>query len=208
MIKVTTQKFYRVGGASTQLKGVTSDIVLPPVTAGLRIGEAEQDYAMAYDEIPRAGGYVKSSRIARILPELMARSVTRTDADKDMQYTREDIARAKTRQEKNELSLNKAVRHAENAQLMERKKAIDAERKLRYEQMAAEDAKNLTIYRLKLTDVKAAKLPLASKDDKNEYMDENEDPEDELTETPEYPSNLDPVLREALHIAKDMVDMP
>ena len=106
------------------------------------------------------------------------------------------------------MSLNKAVRHAENAQLVERKKAMDAERKQRYEQMAADDAKNLTIYRLKLTDVKSPKLPLASKEDKNDYMDENKDPEDELTETPDYPSNLDPVLREALHIARDMVDMP
>ena len=208
MIKVTTQKFYRVGGASTQLKGVESDIVLPTVTAGLRLGEGEHDYAMPYDEIPRAGGYVKSSRIARILPELMARSKARTDKDKDMQYTREDIERSKERQEKNSVSLNKTVRHAENAQLMERKKAIDAERKVRYEQMAADDEKNLTIYRLKLTDVKAPKLPLASKDDDNEYMDENKDPEEELTETPDYPSNLDPVLREALHIVKDMVDMP
>ena len=208
MIKVTTQKFYRVGGASTQLKGVESDIVLPSVTAGLRLGEAEQDYAMPYDEIPRAGGYVKSSRIARILPELMARSNARVAADKDMQYTREDIERAKERQEKNIVSLNKAVRQAENAQLLERKKEIDAERKVRYERMSAEDEKNLTIYRLKLSDVKSPKLPLASKDDDNEYMDENEDPEEELTETPEYPSNLDPVLREALHIVKDMVDMP
>jgi carboxyl-terminal processing protease len=208
MIKVTTQKFYRVGGASTQLKGVASDIVLPTVTGGLRIGEGEQDYAMPYDEIPRAGGYVKSSRIARILPELMERSNARVAADKDMQYTREDIARAKERFEKNEISLNKVVREAENAQLLERKKAIDAERKVRYEQMAADDAKNLTIYRLKLGDVNAPKLPLASKADDSEYMDENKDPEDELTETPEYPSNLDPVLREALHIVKDMVEMP
>lgn len=208
MIKVTTQKFYRVGGASTQLKGVESDIVLPTVTAGLRLGEGEQDYALAYDEIPRAGGYVKSSRIARILPELMARSNARVAADKDMQYTREDIDRAKERQERNSVSLNKVVRETENAQLLERKKAIDAERKTRYEQMAAEDEKNLTIYRLKLGDVKAPKLPLASKDDDNEYMDENKDPEEELTETPEYPSNLDPVLREALHIVKDMVDIP
>ena len=208
MIKVTTQKFYRVGGASTQLKGVASDIVLPTVTAGLRIGEAEQDYAMPYDEIPRAGGYVKSSRIAGILPELMARSKARTAKDKDMQYTREDIARAKERYENNTISLNKAVRQAENAQLLERKKAMDAERKTRYEQMAADDAKNLTIYRLKLGDVKAARLPLASKDDDSEYMDENKDPEDELTETPEYPSNLDPVLRESLHIVKDMIDLP
>lgn len=208
MIKVTTQKFYRVGGASTQLKGVESDIVLPTVTAGLRLGEGEQDYAMPYDEIPRAGGYVKSSRIARILPELMARSNARVAQDKDMQYTREDIARARERQEKNSVSLNKAVRQAENAQLLERKKAIDAERKTRYEAMAAEDEKMLTIYRLKLSDVKAPRLPLASKDDDNEYMDENEDPEAELTETPDYPSNLDPVLREALYIVKDMVDMP
>lgn len=208
MIKVTTQKFYRVGGASTQLKGVASDIVLPTVTAGLRIGEGEQDYAMPYDEIPRAGGYVKSIRISRILPELMARSQARISQDKDMQYTREDIERARERQEKNVVSLNKAEREAENTQLLERKKAIDAERKVRYEKMAAEDEKNMTIYRLKLSDVKAARLPIASKDDDDEYMDENKDPEEELTETPEYPSKLDPVLREALHIVKDMVDMP
>ena len=208
MIKVTTQKFYRVGGASTQLKGVASDIVLPTVTAGLRIGEGEQDYAMPYDEIPRAGGYVKSSSISRILPELMARSQARTSQDKDMQYTREDIERARERQEKNVVSLNKAEREAENTQLLERKKAIDAERKVRYEKMAAEDEKKMTIYRLKLSDVKAARLPIASKDDDDEYMDENKDPEEELTETPEYPSKLDPVLREALHIVKDMVDMP
>ena len=74
--------------------------------------------------------------------------------------------------------------------------------------VAAEDEKKMTIYRLKLSDVKAARLPIASKDDDDEYMDENKDPEEELTETPEYPSNLDPVLREALHIVKDMVDMP
>ena len=208
MIKVTTQKFYRVGGASTQLKGVSSDIVLPTVTAGLRLGEGEQDYAMPYDEIPRAGGYVKSSRISRILPELMARSKARMAQDKDMQYTREDIERARERQEKNIVSLNKAERQAENAQLLERKKSIDAERKVRYEKMAADDEKNLTIYRLKLADVKLPRLPIASKDDDDEYMDENEDPEDELTETPEYPSKLDPVLREALHIVKDMVNMP
>lgn len=208
MIKVTTQKFYRVGGASTQLKGVSSDIVLPTVTAGLRIGESEQDYAMPYDEIPRAGGYVKNSRISRILPELMARSRARTSQDKDMQYTREDIERARERLEKNVVSLNKAEREAENTQLLERKKAIDAERKVRYEKMAAEDEEKMTIYRLKLSDVKAARLPIASKDDDDGYMDENKDPEEELTETPEYPSKLDPVLREALHIVKDMVDMP
>ena len=126
----------------------------------------------------------------------------------NLQPTKPLVEQIKERQEKNSVSLNKTARQAENAQLMERKKSIDAERKQRYEQMAADDERNMTIYRLKLTDVKAPTLPLASKDDASEYMDENKDPEEELTETPEYPSNLDPVLREALHIVKDMIDMP
>lgn len=208
MIKVTTQKFYRVGGASTQLRGVSSDIVLPTLTAGFRIGEGEHDYAMPYDEIPRAGGYVKSNRISTILPKLMALSKARTDADMDMKYMREDIARSNERQEKNSVSLNKQTRQEESATLLARKKAIDAERKVRYEQMARQDEKNLTIYRLNLGDVKADTLPLASKEDKSEFMDEAKDPEDELAETPEYPSNLDPVLRESLFIVRDMIDIP
>lgn len=208
MIKVTTQKFYRVGGASTQLRGVPSDIVLPTATSGLRISEGEQDYALPYDEIPRAGGYVKSNRIARILPALLGRSAARVAKDPDLQYMQEDAARADERQKKNSVSLNKEERQAENAALLARKKKIDEERKGRYEKMAAEDKKNLTIYRLNLTDVSAAKLPIATKEDKNEFMDEVEDPEEELTETPEYPSNLDPVLRESLYIVKDMIDHP
>ena len=208
MIKVTTQKFYRVGGASTQLRGVPSDIGLPTATSGLRISEGEQDYALPYDEIPRAGGYVKSNRIARILPALLGRSAARVAKDPDLQYMQEDAARADERQKKNSVSLNKEERQAENAALLARKKKIDEERKGRYEKMAAEDKKNLMIYRLNLTDVSAAKLPIATKEDKNEFMDEVEDPEEELTETPEYPSNLDPVLRESLYIVKDMIDHP
>lgn len=207
MIKVTTQKFYRVGGASTQLRGVPSDIVLPTTTAGLRVGEGEQDYALPYDEIPRAGGYVKSMRIANILPALMGRSAARVAADRDMQYMQEDAARADERLKKNSVSLNKKVREEENAKLLERKKAIDAERAERYARMAEEDARNMVIYRLNLTDVKAPKLPIATKEDKEGFMDEVEDPEDELIETPEYPSNLDPVLRESLYIVRDMIDL-
>ncbi len=208
MIKVTTQKFYRVGGASTQLRGVPSDIVLPTVTTGLRISEGEQDYAMPYDEIPRAGGYVKSPRIARILPALLGRSAARVAKDPDLQYLQEDAMRADERQKKNSVSLNKEERRAESDALLERKKKIDEERRVRYARMAEEDKNKLVIYRLNLTDVNAARLPIATKEDKNDFMDEVEDPEEELAETPEYPSNLDPVLRESLHIVKDMIDHP
>ena len=39
LLKVTTQKFYRVPGGSTQLKGVESDIQLPTATAAFELGE-------------------------------------------------------------------------------------------------------------------------------------------------------------------------
>ncbi len=206
MIKVTTQQFYRVGGASTQLKGVPSDIVLPTITAGFQLGEGEQDYAMPYDEIAKASGYVKGSRLGRILPWLRERSAARVAADPDLCYVKEDIERARERQQKNQVSLNKATRAAENAKLLARKKAMDAERKQRYEKMAEDDAKNLVIRRLNLTDVDAETLPLASKDDDEKFMDEAIDPEEELNETPEYPSSLDPELRESMNILVDMIN--
>lgn len=50
-VKVTIQKFYRVNGGSTQLKGVESDIVLPDQFQNLKLGEKEQDYAMEWSKI-------------------------------------------------------------------------------------------------------------------------------------------------------------
>ncbi|MCW3070384.1 MAG: carboxyl-terminal protease [Bacteroidetes bacterium] len=53
-VKITTQKFYRINGGATQLKGVIPDIVLPDPYYLLDQGEKEQDYPMAWDEIAPA----------------------------------------------------------------------------------------------------------------------------------------------------------
>lgn len=53
-VKITMQKFYRVNGGATQLKGVIPDIVLPDPYYLLDQGEKEQDYPMTWDEIPAA----------------------------------------------------------------------------------------------------------------------------------------------------------
>jgi carboxyl-terminal processing protease len=50
-IKLTMQKFYRINGGSTQLKGVNPDIVLPDNFMFLDLGEKEYDYPMAWSEI-------------------------------------------------------------------------------------------------------------------------------------------------------------
>ena len=53
-LKLTTQKFYRVNGGSTQFKGVASDIVVPDLYSYLDQGEKESDYPLKWDEIQPA----------------------------------------------------------------------------------------------------------------------------------------------------------
>jgi carboxyl-terminal processing protease len=50
-IKLTTQKFYRINGGATQLKGVTPDVILPDAYAYVDRGEKEQEHVMPWDEI-------------------------------------------------------------------------------------------------------------------------------------------------------------
>jgi carboxyl-terminal processing protease len=50
-VKLTIQKFYRINGDATQLKGVSSDVVLPDNYMYIKSGENENDYAMAWDQI-------------------------------------------------------------------------------------------------------------------------------------------------------------
>jgi len=53
-LKITIQKFYRINGGATQLKGVASDIVLPDAYSKLDMGEKDLDNPIEWDEIPKA----------------------------------------------------------------------------------------------------------------------------------------------------------
>ncbi|MDP4128694.1 MAG: carboxy terminal-processing peptidase [Bacteroidota bacterium] len=53
-IKLTLQKFYRINGGSTQLRGVSSDIVLPDLYEHYKIREKDQPDALPWDEMPKA----------------------------------------------------------------------------------------------------------------------------------------------------------
>jgi carboxyl-terminal processing protease len=48
---ITIQKFYRINGGATQLKGVTPDIIIPDAYSELEMGEKEQDYYMPWTKI-------------------------------------------------------------------------------------------------------------------------------------------------------------
>lgn len=53
-LKLSLQKFYRINGGSTQLKGVTSDIVLPDQYEYLKLREKDEPAALPWDEIGSA----------------------------------------------------------------------------------------------------------------------------------------------------------
>ena len=53
-LKTTTQKFYRINGGSTQLEGVSSDVVMPDRYAYLKMGERDIHNAMPWDGIDPA----------------------------------------------------------------------------------------------------------------------------------------------------------
>jgi carboxyl-terminal processing protease len=50
-VKVTLQKFYRVNGGSTQLRGITPDINLPDNQQYIDVGEKNLEYPMEWSEI-------------------------------------------------------------------------------------------------------------------------------------------------------------
>ena len=62
-VKLTIQKFYRINGDATQLKGVRSDILLPDNYMYIKTGEKEHDYPMAWDQIASSAYDAKQFKI-------------------------------------------------------------------------------------------------------------------------------------------------
>lgn len=69
-VKLTLQKFYRVNGGSTQLKGVTPDVIIPDNMEFLKFREKDTKEALPWDQIPKTAyitwtpAYQKDSVVA------------------------------------------------------------------------------------------------------------------------------------------------
>ena len=132
-LKLTIKKFFRPSGASTQLKGVSSDIVLPSVAnESKEIGESALDNPLPWDTIPSAK-YDHFNLVEPYLPELRRRSAERVAADTEFGYVREDIELFKKRQADKTISLNEQQRLKEQEENEARQKARDKERLTRPE---------------------------------------------------------------------------
>ena len=129
-LKYTTNKFYRVTGSSTQLKGVTPDISLPSTYEYMETEEGAEEYALKWDEI-KPSDFDKLNRVQPYLAELEKRSAKRVAASKDFAYVREDIEIVKKAMAEKSVSLNERQRLKEADEAALRKKARDTELKAR-----------------------------------------------------------------------------
>jgi carboxyl-terminal processing protease len=103
-VKLTTQKFYRINGGSTQLEGVSSDIVTPDRYAYLKMGERDVDNAMPWDKID-AADYAVWNKNANF-NQAIANSKKRIAASSQFQLIEDNAKWIDSRSEDNIYSLN------------------------------------------------------------------------------------------------------
>ena len=105
-VKITIRKFYRVSGASTQLKGVMPDLVLPDVlNYSTQFGESSLENPLPWDTIPSVN-YSKLNLVQLYLDELRRRSSERIATNQDFIYIRQDIDEFLKKQADKTASLN------------------------------------------------------------------------------------------------------
>ena len=208
-LKVTIQKFYRPSGSSTQMDGVKSDVALPSMMDALEMGEAYLDHPLPHDRIRRASDFEPLDAQALFIPRLKELSQERVNACQDFSYVIQDIMKTKKRLEENRLSLNKAEREKELAESEAQQKERNAERRARFTKMAKEDKENLKFFKITLEDLeKGADLkPYDPSSDTGSYMRRAKDETEDLDETPDWPTGLNPEKREALMVLSDLVEL-
>ena len=113
-LKMTIAQFFRVNGGTTQLRGVTPDILYPSTGDDTQFGESSFDNALPWTQI-KAADYAPVGDVAAQLPRLQAWHATRIQHDRDFQELLQDVAKAKAIRQDNLISLNEAVRRKERA---------------------------------------------------------------------------------------------
>ena len=103
-IKITTQKFYRINGGSTQLEGVKSDIVVPDRYSYIDLGERDQSNPLGWDKISPADykpwdGYINYEKT-------IADSEKRMQTSQQIKLIEENAKWLKAEQDETEISLN------------------------------------------------------------------------------------------------------
>ena len=123
-LKITSQKFYRVNGGSTQLEGVKSDIVMPDRYSYIDIGEKDYDNPLPYDKIAPAkyklwDGFLNYD-------EIIKKSNDRIVKNRQLDLIDDNAKWIKSRRDEKEVNLNYEAYKAEVALRKEETKRFDS----------------------------------------------------------------------------------
>jgi carboxyl-terminal processing protease len=122
-LKLTIQKFYRINGGSTQLKGVTPDIILPDVYNYLKVGESEMDYPMQWSQVNAVNYNVWNSTIN--FSDIKQKSKARTDKSEVMNLINESSLRLEKLDKEKTVTLNLTKYRKEQLKLNEESKKYE-----------------------------------------------------------------------------------
>ncbi|MDR1171370.1 MAG: carboxy terminal-processing peptidase [Bacteroidales bacterium] len=101
---LTIQKFYRINGGSTQMKGVASDIVLPDVYSEMKIGERFEDNCLPWTTVSPAKYQVWEKPVP--VTALQKKSRARTAKSENFKLLNEQMTLVKQQRDKTRLTLN------------------------------------------------------------------------------------------------------
>tara|TARA_R110000796_G_scaffold250788_4_gene380776 strand:+ start:149139 stop:151268 length:2130 start_codon:yes stop_codon:yes gene_type:complete len=141
-IKLTTQKFYRINGGSTQLEGVKSDVVVPDRYSYIDLGERDQQNPLAWDKISPAkytlwDGYIDYDAT-------IANSSKRMATNPQIKLIEENAKWLKEQQNQTLVSLNYDDYKTEETKNLEKskyfKKLSDYDSKLTFESLKYEES--------------------------------------------------------------------
>lgn len=121
---VTIQKFYRINGGATQLKGVTPDVILPDPYSELDLGEREQEYCMPWNKISPANyetwtGFPKFDQVVQ-------KENTQVASDSDFKVIKEQALEIKKQKNQTIISLNLEKYKKQDEELKAKSKSFEA----------------------------------------------------------------------------------
>ncbi len=212
-LKLTIQKFYRIAGGSTQLKGVEPDVKLPSAFDHPEIGESALKSPLPYDTVePQPFDKWDKPLFKK---ELREKSAMRVAADPEFGYIVDDLETVKTRLAENRVSLNIDKRKTEideDKARKEKRTAARAKLKQIDEKRFTVTLDNATKPELQLA--KGEKKSAADKlggdkpeaetpaDAKPIDLDGDDDAEVEGTK-----DDVDAVRNEALNVLNDLIEL-
>ncbi len=177
-VKLTMQKFYRIDGGSTQLRGVSSDIVLPDSRSLLETGERQQTAPLPWTEIEPAE-YSQNVYRVDFMETLRERSNNRVANNATFRKIQENAKRVKRQRDRNSFPLTLA----EYTAMDEANKKEAEQYKGLYDQVVTAGVANIDV-----------------------DMEEIEVDESKIKENREFKENVskDVYIDEALNILADM----